>query len=182
MGKIITPYPKRTDLNADMLTSVKDFLFKSFRGENPEWPGYHCVIFVDGIPRKITASSYFKFYSSEIQLSYERGQEIPDWLPGVLIAIAVFFRLHQDVDIRTAAVEALARAMAGVILPYQQMLAETYDGRELHEIAVNTETRELAAKVYDAMGVGRYVTPSGEEVDFNGSESWHGFAVPVGGY
>lgn len=178
--KIVTPYPKRSDISSDILTAVKTFILKSFLAEYPEWPGYPCVVFVDGTPRSIVSSEYYKLYNNQVYMSYERGSEIPEWVTGVLIAIAVFFRVHQDADIRSAAIESLARTIAGVVLPYQQMLAETYDGRELHEIAINTETRELAAKIYDEMGVGRYVTPGGEEVDFNGTESWHAFAVPVG--
>lgn len=180
--KIITPYPKRTDFASDVIHSIREFLIHSFNGEGAQWPGYHCTVLMDGYPRKISGGTYYQIYNNEIYVSHDQGSAVPEWVPGVLIAIAVFFRLHDDAEIRGAAIDALARSIAGVVLPYQQMLVESYNGKELHEIAINAATKELAAKIYDDQGVGRYVLQSGVEVDFQSEEEWHAFAVPVGRY
>lgn len=180
--KIIVPYPKRSDFDPGVIEATREFLIRSFKGEGAQWPGYQCVVVMDGIPRKISGGTYYQLYNNDIYVSHDQGATVPEWVPGVLIAIAVFFRLHDDAEIRGAAIDALARTIAGVVLPYQQMLVETYNGQELHEIALNAETKELAAKIYDNQGVGRYVLQSGVEVDFQSEESWHAFAVPVGRY
>lgn len=176
----IMPYVRREDIQPKCLVDVKDFLLKSFSGKGAIWPNYHCTIWMDGLPRKVVGGSYYQIYSNDIYVSHEDDAVIPDWGPGALIAIAVFFKLHQDADIRFAAVDLLARTIAGIVLPYQRMLAETFTGRELDQMAINSATKELAAKVYDEAGQGRWVMPDGIEIDFNTNEDWHGFAVPVG--
>lgn len=179
---VIIPYPKRSDFHPDVIAAVKEFLIDSFKDEAATWPGYHCVILMDGYPRRISSGGggQYQLYSNDIYLTHDRRAAHPRWLIGVLIAIAVYFRIHDDAEVRDAAIEMLTTTIAGIITPYQSMLVETYNGQELHEIAINAETKELAAKVYDEQGVGRYVLRDGVEIDFNSDESWHAFAVPVG--
>lgn len=180
--ELVVPYPKRSDFHPDVTASVREFLILSFKDEAAMWPGYHCTILMNGYPRRITggSGSTYQIYSYDIYMSHERRPTHPKWLIGVLMAIAVYFRLHDDPEVREAAIGMLTREIAGIVLPYQQMLVETYNGKELHEIALNANTQELAAKIYDDAGVGRYVLRDGTEIDFNSEEAWHAFAVPVG--
>lgn len=172
-------YPGPEDINPDVREGVRSFLLKSFKLEAATWPGYYCTIFIDGHPVKVSGGSYYQIYNREVFVTHDASRPIEYWVPGVLLAIAIFFRLENEDSIKQAALDLLARVLANAVRPFQTLLVENFNGSHLTEMAINPETKEMVAKnpPLEEGGPARWAYAGGEEITLD--PKWFAFQVPV---
>lgn len=171
--------PQSHEVDPAEQRTVKEFLLRSFKNEAANWTeNIHCTIFVDGKTMRIMKGSCYQMYSKDIYVSHNGIDPPPHWVPAVLLAIMFFFKLDSDAQLKTLAVELLAKVMADAISPHQALLVQTFSGTELTEIAIDTETRTLLAKYppLELGGPNRWVSANGEEREL--SDTIHSFPVP----
>ena len=163
----IQVFPQRAEVDPEEQKKVKEFLLKSLKHEAANWPdNIHCTIFIDGKTMRVVRGSDYQIYSKDVYVGHGSTNPPPHWVPGVLSAIAFFFRLEADQDLVQLSIELLAKVLADAIRPYQTLLAQSFNGRELSEIAIDSETRTLLAKLppLEEGGPDRWMAQNGEEM------------------
>ena len=180
---MFSPFADPSRIDPRTKANVKAFIIRACNNEVASWPGYPCVIWDDGKGQPITVKSGANWikYEGELLVGHDPSRIAPMWAPGALAAIARFFALGEDSEVRTAIMEMATKLVADVFQPIiQSYLAQSYEGNPVHKIAVNTGSRIMAGEYPPETPDGPSIwrTVSGEEVDvFAEGENWVVFAI-----
>ena len=179
----LTPYIDPSKMDRGMVQNVKNFIIYVAQNRPARWPGYSCLLWDEdkGTPLVIRAQSPWGRYANELYFGHDPSQPIPLWVPGALAAVARFFGIAHDPEVKKSIFDLGAKLIAEVFHPIQQTYAvETGSGSPVHSLAMNVNSKTIAVKfkmVKDENGEeGPRVTwrsPTGEEVEVDeGDEAW----------
>lgn len=180
-----TPFIPLGDVNPECAEGVKQFILGVARNEQCSYPSgvaYMCIIQRNLTRMKVDGGSYWEMKSSGIYVAHSPNtHDMPMWAPPVLSCIALSWKLGNDPDVKAALMEITCRMAADLFRPMRQSLIESAGGLELTTLAINEESRAIAALFPadpndpDSVPIAR-LPVSGETVNLN-DPGWFTFPL-----
>lgn len=169
-------------INPITLQSVRDFIIGVNNDVGVSWRAGHATVLINGVVYRVVKGSVYEKRDNSVDpliyLAHAPGATRPDWLVGVLSALAQYYNIDQEPEIVNAiisiAVQASINQFSSVPGAY---IAATFSGAEVTDVAIKKGSNLLAGLcppetpgepgVWRLRETGEVVTPDGEWVSFS---------------